>query len=77
MERFGHVENLPRQVGLQKMQMSAFENARDEGSHNKFVLLNTPRGKGAGQGVDVADVARFAEAAREVRTRENQKNETR
>ena len=31
------------------------------------MLLDTPRGKGAGQGVEVADAARFAEAAREGR----------
>ena len=46
------------------------ENARDEEGCSKFVLRGTPRGKGAGRGVDVADAARFAEAAREVRRRE-------
>ena len=28
------------------------------------MLLDTPRGKGAGRGVEAADAARFAEAAR-------------
>ena len=40
------------------------------GGRSKFVLRDTPRGKGAGRGVEVADAARFAEAAREVRRRE-------
>ena len=39
----------------------------DEGGDGKFVLLDTPRGKRAGRGVETADAARFAEAAREVR----------
>ena len=43
------------------------KNARDEGGYCKFVLLGTPRGKGTGRGVEVADAARFAKAAREVR----------
>ena len=46
------------------------ENARDNSGCSKFVLLDTPRGKGAGRGVVVADATRFAEAAREVRRRE-------
>ena len=39
------------------------ENGRDEGGFCKFVFLDTPRGKGAGRGVEV-------EAAMEVRRRE-------
>ena len=46
------------------------ESAGDEGGYSQFVLLDTPRGKGAGRGVEVADAARFAEAAREVSRRE-------
>ena len=42
------------------------ENARDEGGCSTFVLLDTPRGRGAGRGVEVADAAGFAKAAREV-----------
>ena len=42
------------------------ENARD-GGYSKFDLLDTPRGKGTGRGVEVADAARYAEAASEVR----------
>ena len=42
------------------------ENARD----CKFVLLDAPRGKGAGRGVEVADAAHFAAAAGDVRRRE-------
>ena len=52
------------------MQNSALffaENARDEGGYSKFVLLDTPRGKGTGRGVEVADAARFADAPSEVR----------
>ena len=56
------------------MLISAFtsfaENARDEGGYGKFVLLDAPRGKGAGRGVEVADAAHFAAAAGDVRRRE-------
>ena len=49
----------------QKMQLSASRlyaaNARNEGGCSKFVLLDAPRGNGAGRGPEVADAARFAE----------------
>ena len=40
------------------------ENAWDKGAHSKFALINTPRGKERGRDAEVADAARFAEAAR-------------
>ena len=46
------------------------ENVRDEGGDSKFVLLDAPRGNGAGRGVEVAGAARVAEAVKEVRRRE-------
>ena len=51
------------------------DNARDEGGNGKFVL-DTRRGKGAGRGVEVADAARCAEAARKGRIREEATQET-
>ena len=43
------------------------EDARDDGGYSNFVLLDTHRGKGASRGAEVADAARFDEAAKEVR----------
>ena len=40
---------------------SLAKNARDEGGYSRFVLLDTR------QGAEVADAARFAEAARNVK----------
>ena len=34
------------------------ENARDQGGPSRFVLLDTPRGKGGGRGAEVADAVR-------------------
>ena len=45
-------------------------NAREEGGYGKFVLLDAPRGKGAGRAVEVADAARCAEVAEKGRRRE-------
>ena len=41
---------------------------RDEGGYSRYVLLETPRGKGGGRGAEVADAASFAEAV------ENERN---
>ena len=40
----------------------------DEGGYSRYVLLETPQGRGGGRGAEVADAARFAEAA------ENERN---
>ena len=34
---------------------SLAEDARDEGGESRFVLFDTPRGKGGGRGAEVAD----------------------
>ena len=47
--------------------LSFAEKARDEGGFMVSSCCSTPRGKGTGRGVEVADAACFAKAAREVR----------
>ena len=44
--------------------MSLLNNARDEGGHGKFALIDTPRGKERGRGAEVADAERVVEVVR-------------